>query len=402
MSRDLRVPVIALARVVAAAGVVGCSAVEGTAAVGVRFATYNASMARAEAGLLRAELSSGDHRQIRRVAEILQRVRPDVVLLNEFDYDAAAPEENPRLFRERYLAVSQGGAEPIDYPHLFVAPVNTGVPSGHDLDGNGDVEEAGGDAFGFGLHPGQYGMVVLSRWPIDHVAARTFQRMRWSDLPSPRFPDDPTTEEPGDFLSRDARDLFRISSKSLWDVPIDIDGRTVHLLASHPTPPAFDGPEDRNGLRNHDEIRLVADYIRGADYFVDDRGQAGGLDAGEPFVIAGDLNADPYDGGSVDGAVGQLLEHPRVRAEPAPASEGGVAAAALDGGVNGDHRGDPAHDTADFSERGPGNLRVDYVLPSAELRPIAAGVFWPAPGEDHAELVDASDHRLVWVDVEVR
>ena len=46
-----------------------------------------------------------------------------------------------------------------------------------------------------------------------------------------------------------------------------------------------------------------------------------------------------------------------------------------------------------------GNLRVDYVLPSAGLKVTGAGVFWPVEGEPGAALIDASDHRLVWVDV---
>jgi hypothetical protein len=60
--------------------------------------------------------------------------------------------------------------------------------------------------------------------------------------------------------------VLRLSSKSHWDVPIDIplgDGVTkrVHMLLHHPTPPAFDGEEGRNLRRNHDEIRLFADYV---------------------------------------------------------------------------------------------------------------------------------------------
>ena len=55
--------------------------------------------------------------------------------------------------------------------------------------------------------------------------------------------------------------MFRLSSKSHWDVPIRIGRETVHFLVSHPTPPVFDGPEDRNGTRNHDEIRFWADYV---------------------------------------------------------------------------------------------------------------------------------------------
>ena len=36
----------------------------------------------------------------------------------------------------------------------------------------------------------------------------------------------------------------------------------------------------------------------------------------------------------------------------------------------------------------PGNMRVDYVLPSAGLTVTGAGVFWPAPGEDGFQFWD--------------
>ena len=68
---------------------------------------------------------------------------------------------------------------------------------------------------------------------------------------------------PTDWYNADELAIFPLSSKSHWDVPIDIDGTVVHFLVSHPTPPVFDGPEDRNGTRNADEIRLWADYISG-------------------------------------------------------------------------------------------------------------------------------------------
>ena len=52
-------------------------------------------------------------------------------------------------------------------------------------------------------------------------------------------------------------------------------GKTVHFLVSHPTPPVFDGPEDRNGTRNFDEIRFWADYVipSRSGYIYDDNGQ---------------------------------------------------------------------------------------------------------------------------------
>ena len=73
--------------------------------------------------------------------------------------------------------------------------------------------------------------------------------------------DDPATAAPRDWYSPEELNVFRLSSKSHWDVPIRIGRKTVHFLTSHPTPPVFDGPEDRNGTRNADEIRLFADYV---------------------------------------------------------------------------------------------------------------------------------------------
>lgn len=376
----------------------------------VRFATFNVSMSRDKAGQLGEELDAGTHEAIHKVAAILRRVRPDVVLLNEFDYGHAQAVAQVLRFQDNYLAAAQeqelGGAQeegepaPIRYEYAFAAPVNTGMPSGLDLDGDGAVSASASDAFGFGHHPGHYGMVVLSRFPIDLENVRTFQHLLWSAMPGALLPDDPATEAPFDFLDDDARAHIRLSSKSFWDLPIVIEGHVVHLLASHPTPPSFDGPEDRNGRRNHDEIRLLADYVGGpSGYIVDQNGVRGGLPTGSSFVIAGDLNADPIDGDSVDHAIRQLLDHPRVQGKIAPTSEGAVAAAARDGGVNDAHLGPAETDTADFSEHGPGNLRTDYVLPSLDLRVVRCGVFWPKPHDPGAELVDASDHRLVWVDV---
>ena len=192
----------------------------------------------------------------------------------------------------------------------------------------------------------------------------------------------------------------------------------MHFLVSHPTPPTFDGAEDRNGTRNHDEIRFWADYVssrRTSAYIYDDQGKRGGLRPGSKFVIAGDQNADPFDGDSVDEAINQLLEHPRIT-DPRPSSTGGTWAAAKQGLANLDHESDPAFDTADFDDRlccGPGNLRADYVLPSKGLDIVGSGIFWPrgpdpttgAPADELFYLtgdfpfVPTSDHRQVWVDV---
>ncbi len=409
---------------IAALGIASSVASAAPPSADVRFATFNASLNRGTAGELLRHLSdpSADdvyRRQIRNGAEVVQRVRPDVLLVNEFDPlqngDVGVSPGPENLFRSNFLEVGQMGATPIDYDHAFIAASNTGVFSGKDLNGDGVVGATPGtaayanDAYGFGFFPGQFGMVVYSRYPIVYDEVRTFRKFLWKDMPGNLMP---TT-----FYSPDEVEILRLSSKSHWDVPIQIGRKTVHFLVSHPTPPVFDGPEDRNGRRNHDEIRFWADYITPAksSYIYDDEGQRGGLKPGELFVIAGDQNSDPLDGDSVPGSIQQLLEHPLVNGKRTPESAGAVEATRLQGGINATHKSDPRFDTADFADTAPGNLRADYVLPRKNLQLVAAGVFWPLQSDPLFRLTGifdfptwgavggfpTSDHRSVWIDVNV-
>ena len=357
-----------------------------------RIATFNCSLNRPTLGGLRASLATPDDAQARAVAEIIQRVRPDVLLLQEFDYDADG--ESMSLFVTNYLGVSQNGQQPIVYLHRFSAPSNTGVPSGFDFDHDGKVG-GGGDALGFGEFPGQYGMALFSKFPLD--PARTFRKFLWRDMPDAQLP-------PG-WYSKEQRGVLPLSSKSHWDVRVAIGSYDVlHLLVSHPTPPAFDGPEDRNGRRNHDEIRFWSDYLSGARYIRDDAGKRGGFGRGS-FIIMGDQNSDPVDGASLHDGIAALLAHPKVNASFVPGSDGAAEAAVVQGGVNAAQTGDPRNDTADFFDGSAGNLRVDYLLPSKNLKVCGGGVYWPKQSEPEARLVwgdrpaPSSDHRLVWIDI---
>ncbi|TCN33667.1 endonuclease/exonuclease/phosphatase family protein [Kribbella orskensis] len=376
----------------------------------VRFATFNASLNRGAAGQLVADLSTPANAQAQTIAEIVQRTRPDVLLINEFDFVEGGVAA--RLFQQNYLSIGHNGADPIEYGYRFVAPSNTGIASGFDLNNDGRIVTVpgapgyGDDALGFGAFPGQFGMAVYSRYPIDYERIRTFQHFLWRDMPGALLPDDTATAAPADWYSSAELDVFPLSSKSHWDVPIRIGNHAVHFLVSHPTPPVFDGPEDRNGRRNFDEIRLWADYVRPGhgNYIYDDQGRRGGLTPGAEFVIAGDQNSDPVDGDSLPGSAQLLLDNPRINAAFTPASQGAVEAATLQGGANLTHLGNPAFDTADFADSTPGNLRADYVLPSRQLRVTDGAVFWPLLADPLSRLTGvfpfpSSDHRLVWIDV---
>jgi len=305
----------------------------------VRFATYNIAMGLESQGEMLARLQSGDDEGLRKAAAIIQKVRPT------------------------------------NYKYTYAGPVNTGVDSGLDLNNNGKTSDPA-DAWGFGRFPGQFAMQVLSRYPLDLNSLRTFQNFLWKDMPGALFPSNP---DGSPWYPAEVQQQLRLSSKSHWDIPVAVERQVIHFLVSHPTPPVFDGPEDRNGLRNHDEIRLWADYVdpERSGYIYDDAGVFGGLHKGAAFVIAGDQNADPVDGASHLNAIGQLLDHPLVDSRCEPVSDSAREASVAQGGKNLEHTGNPAADTGDFNDEYVGNMRVDYVLPSVTLAGGRCGVFWP-------------------------
>src|SRR5262245_43418310 len=159
----------------------------------VRVATYNTSLFRDHDGELARDLQGGANEQARKISEVIQRVRPEILLINEFDYDLEG--RAAKAFIEQYLAVGQNGCEPIVFSDYFTAPVNTGVPSGRDLTKDGRLGQPN-DAIGFGRHPGQYGLLVLSKYPIDRQHARTFQKFLWRDMPGAMLPKDANTDQP--------------------------------------------------------------------------------------------------------------------------------------------------------------------------------------------------------------
>ena len=367
----------------------------------LRVATFNTSMEatnylkdneQPSGSELFIHLKQGVHQQIRNVAEIIQRQRPDVILLNEFDYHRDA-DKGIKAFMTLYLNMAQHeDIQAIDYPYFYSAPVNTGIDSGLDLDKDGIASGTKGDAFGFGLFPGQYGMLVMSKYPIQHDQIRTFQHFLWKDMPDNLL----TTiiDESGEsYYSREAQQILRLSSKSHWDIPIKMGNHTIHLLASHPTPPVFDGPENRNGKRNHDEIRFWNDYLSGdqqSAYIYDDKGKSGGF-KGEHFVIAGDLNASPDEGDGIKSGIRGLLKQLLVNDSSVPKSDGGKT-----------HTPDNHYAAEHTAKWG---MRADYLLPSTSLEVQASGVFWPKKEDALFRLIkdrkSSSDHRLVWVDVAI-
>lgn len=354
----------------------------------LRVATYDVELSQKGSGqllalLLKDPAAKPDPKLEGALAAILE-ARPDVLLLSGFDHDL-----HGRALEAFAARLRSAG---LDYPHRFAEPVNAGEASGLDLDGD-TLLMGWGDAHGWGRFPGNGGMAILSRWPLDTAAARSFRTLRWSMLPGADLPRDAAG---GLWPSPEAAGARRLSSRSHWDVPVVLGGGgRLHLLAAGPTPPLYDGEERSNKLRNRDELRLWARYLDGVP-LTDDAGVTAPAPEA-PVVVLGDLAIDPADGAGLRDGIAGLLAHRRLQ-DPEPESRGAAAAATL--GRNARHHGPAALDTADLDDvKGPGNLRMDYVLPDARLAVTGAGVVWPEEGPLARRLAAGPAHKLVWVDI---
>lgn len=311
------------------------------------------------------DITKGEDAQVRAVVQGIAALDADVILLTGVDFDLG------HLSLRALQAELQAAGHP--YPFRFAQPPNSGVATGLDLDGDG---RRGGprDAQGYGDFAGAGGMAILSRLPLDTAGARDFSAFLWADLPGTLMPD--AQDSP-------ARAVQRLASVAAWDVPLRLpDGSALHLLTWHATPPVFDGPEDRNGRRNHDEAAFWLRLLSGELPFPPPPA---------PFVLLGDANLDPADGDGRAGALRALLADPKLT-DPAPRGSHGRAEPG--------QSGDPALDTALYDPP-LGGLRLDYVLPASSLKVRAAGVLWPASGDPLAAvLTRASHHAPVWVEVE--
>jgi len=335
----------------------------------VRIATFAAPLSREGPGLLLRDIRNGDDPQIVAVSAIIDQTSPDILLLTNIDFDAGAA---------AISAFSQQLADP--FPYVFSTRPNAGVQTGLDVDGNGFSGDAR-DALGYGRFMGDGGMAVLSRFPILRDSVVDLTATLWRDVPGAVLP----ALNGGAFPSPQVHSILPVSSTGHWVVPVALGQQTITLLAFSATAPVFDGPEDFNGLRNRDELRLFEAVLNGEI-----------LPPPDNPVLIGNINADPFDGQGLRDGIAGVLARSDLQ-DPAPQSAGARAV------------GDQSHsafDTADWADDGAGNLRVSYVLPASALRVVGAGVFWPAPDDPLFALLGedglaAGPHRLVWVDIEV-
>jgi hypothetical protein len=302
----------------------------------LRIATWHAPLSRKGPGLLLRDILKGTD-EISEVIQVLQTVNPDVILLTKFDYDLDG-------VAARALSKAIWSQNSVD---IFAPRPNGGRPSGVDLDNNGHSYEPR-DAQGYGTFNGQRGLLVLSKIPIDTNLSRDWSHLLWAGMPNSRM----LAADPG-------REVQRLSSSAHLAVPL-ATVPPLWILGFAATPPVFDGPEDRNGRRNADEITFWQQMLDG---------EHGPVPA-PPFILAGLANLDPDRGEGLTESIRSLLNDPRLQ-DPLPKGPFGTA-------------------TVDWEEPTPGRLRVSYVLPSENLDVIGSAVHWTDLG---------GTHKLVWVDL---
>mgnify|MGYP002620341710 CR=1 FL=1 len=287
------------------------------------------------------------------VRDLIIEARPDVLLLLRFDWD----HDGLALAAFADLLAEAGHA----LPHHFAPRPNTGWATGLDMDGDGRTGTPD-DAQGWGRFAGAGGMALMSRLPIEAGLAQDHSGFLWRDLPGALIPMRDGVPYPSEAVFA----LQRLSSTGHWQVPLRMaDGGLLHVLAWHAGPPAFGGPMQRNRRRNHDETAFWTLLLDGALPFAPPPA---------PFVLMGNSNLDPDEGDGIHEAMKALLVHPALQdprpLEPHPET------------------GAPSPATAHWP-RGPGALRVSYILPDAGQESRASGLIWPESGS----------HALLWLDL---
>ncbi len=330
---------------------------------GLRLATWNAELSRFGPGLLLRSLEGNKDPQAAAAVAVIGALNADVILLTGIDYDARGAAVQALADR-----LAKAGHR---YPYTLALRPNTGIATGLDLDGNGKRGEAR-EAQGYGRFAGQAGMALLSRLPILTDQVQDYSAFLWHDLPGNLMPQGTPAE---------VRAVQRLSTAGHWAIPVQLpDGRALTLLAWYATPPVFDGPEDRNGRRNHDEAAFWLHLLAGDLPFAAPQ---------PPYVLLGQPNLDPMDGEGLPAALQALLASPRLQ-DPAPRGTNPRQDA-------GQH-GDPALDTALYDKIG--GLRVEVILPSPDLTVTASGVLWPPEADPLTPALQAaSHHRPVWVEL---
>ena len=345
-----------------------------------------------------AKLLDGADEQAGAAAEVIARFAPDIISINELQFDIegipslgspGAPSStqpgtfdggagNAKRLADRVAAVNAAAA----FPHTAITLGNSGFTWAGPTLGNPSFVLRG-----WGDWPGRFNSAILTKFPIAYDKIRVINEFAWDALPGNSI------EKMKTAIGTGVPAGFPLFEKGIVVVPVEVaPGALLYMVMHHPVAPAF---EAINPYRHFDELQGLKLFLDGKLPGVEP------LPAGAKFVLIGDLNADPEDGDSLDGGIEPILSHPALNVFfPSGAGTKGkngqyntyLSGCGKDDGSTVD---DP---TTKFQ------MQLDYVLPSKTFGAAKVGeVFFPdfqAQKADFQLACKASDHRLVYVDVE--
>ena len=302
--------------------------------------------------------------------EIIQRVRPDILLLQEFDYDADG--ESLRAFRANYLARPQNGAAAHRLRATPSSPSRTpACPPGFDLDNDGKVGRRRRRAGLRRVSRASTRMALLSRFPDRRGAARARSANSCGATCRARCCRTIRDTGPRLVLARGAGGVAAVFEEPLGRAGDDrADSRCTCWPAIRRRPPST---ARRIAMACATTTRSASGATTSSArrrYIRDDHGQARRIrrqavrDHGRPELRSrGWRQPARRHRGAARAPARQCVVRAAERwRAPRPA--------AVQGGANAAQRGDPRFDTADFNDRVAGNLRVDYLLPSKGLHGV--------------------------------
>ncbi|SDK14283.1 Endonuclease/Exonuclease/phosphatase family protein [Ferrimonas sediminum] len=399
----------------------------------IRFATYHADMEFSDYNQALSETGSGNEPRLQNVAEVIQRARPDVLLVTGFSgADGLGGEEYRKraleLFVSEYLNQAQDpDLDAVSYPYLYLANSNSGIPVLDDLNKDGSAPGTlPFDAKGYGHYAGEKSFALLSRYALDENNVRTYRQLEWKRVPTADGQQKPQDGSGNDWFASETWNSLPLMDTNFVDIPMKLpDGRIVQLLATYLGEPAEVDASNRAYMRNRAQVEFVADYISQDynSYIVNDddnsRRVTGGYDSSRPFVLMGNFYND-HEGAwalGADGAPSYRADSAAMRTLvnsstlhrftgvnwEAPTSAAGV---------------DYAQTTASTHSMpgiitGLNALRNDYIMLEQQLKFVDQGIVWAQLGDDgealfyrnngQGQMVNdpqaSSSHRLVWMDV---
>ncbi len=331
-------------------------------------------------------------------AEIIGRFNPDIMEINELQFDieniphtgnpgmpkadAKAPTFNAGESNASRLG-DRAGKTNSDavWDYSVVTLGNSGLYWSGDNPSNADEFVLRG----WGEFKGRFNTGLLSRYPILTDEIRVINDFKWKDLPDNHIADLEANE------GIEVPDDFPLFEKSLNIIPVDIAGTKLYFVLIHTVAPGW----DRIGsYRNFDELHGVELFLSGELPGVDP------LPDDARFIIMGDLNSDSDEeegSDSLPGAIQQLANHPKVAAWY-PSGNGTK-------GKNGAHNSycsGCGHDdgTMVSDPTKAWQMQLDYMLPSETLgKPASGKIFWPDPKTEKADWelsCRASDHKMLF------